>query len=323
LFSAALLLPWCASDPARAAEPDINTQIVDALNKVYGKHPGFRANHAKGIVVEGTFTPGPDGAALSTSPLFRSGTSLPVTVRFSDAGGRPDVPDNSAHANPHGMSIKFHLPDRDSDIVVNALKFFPVATPEDFRDLQLGIASSPPGGPPSSQLQEFLKSHPRVKQAGATLSNPASFAEEQYHGINAFIFVDDKGRRQPFRYILSPSKVVYLDSAAAAAKPPNHLLDELRQRIASAPVIFRLRAQLAAPGDQTHDATLPWPENRKIVGLGVLTLTRASADSDAEQKKLLFLPGRLTEGIEASDDPLIRARDAAYAISFGRRSTPP
>jgi catalase len=38
---------------------------------------------------------------------------------------------------------------------------------------------------------------------------------------------------------------------------------------------------------------------------------------------LLFIPGRLTDGIEPSDDPLIAARDGAYAVSFGRRVATP
>jgi len=105
------------------------------------------------------------------------------------------------------MSIKFHLPDGvDSDIVVNSLKFFTVATPEDFRDLQLANATSPPGAPRSAELEAFLKSHPSVGKANATLGTPASFADEQFFGIDAFIFIDKSGRRQPFRYIIAPSK---------------------------------------------------------------------------------------------------------------------
>jgi catalase len=38
---------------ARADDQPIETQVVDALNKAFGAHPGFRANHAKGLVVEG------------------------------------------------------------------------------------------------------------------------------------------------------------------------------------------------------------------------------------------------------------------------------
>lgn len=87
----------------------VAVQIVDALNKNFGAHPGYRANHAKGIVVEGSFKASPEAATVSTSTLF-TGAKFPVTVRFSDAGGLPDVHDAAPAANPHGMAIKFHLP---------------------------------------------------------------------------------------------------------------------------------------------------------------------------------------------------------------------
>src|SRR5215468_11180525 len=77
------------------ADDSLAVQIVDAMNKIYGTHPGFRANHAKGIVAEGSFEPAPEAAKLSVSPLFSSG-KIPVTVRFSDGGGLPTVPDLSA-----------------------------------------------------------------------------------------------------------------------------------------------------------------------------------------------------------------------------------
>ncbi|GAH52043.1 unnamed protein product, partial [marine sediment metagenome] len=99
------------------------------------------------------------------SPIY-AGATLPVTARFSDAGGLPDLHDAAPEANPHGIAIKFHLPNGvDSDIVANSFKFFPVATPEDFRDLQLAAASSAPGAPKSAQLDAFLKAHPSVGKA--------------------------------------------------------------------------------------------------------------------------------------------------------------
>ena len=56
---------------------------------------------------------------------------------------------------------------------------------------------------------------------------------------------------------------------------------------------------------------------------GTVTIRKIAADSDGLQKKLLFTPGRLTVGIEPSDDPLITARDGSYAESFKRRSAHP
>ena len=83
---------------------------------------------------------------------------------------------------------------------------------------------------------------------------------------------------------------------------------------------FHLKAQLAAAGDGTNDATKSWPEDRKLVDLGVITIDKMVADSAEAEKALLFLPGAVTDGIELSDDPLLEVRDGAYAKSFSRRN---
>ena len=54
----------------------------------------------------------------------------------------------------------------------------------------------------------------------------------------------------------------------------------------------------------------------------MLTLNKVVPNSLEAEKKLLFMPTSLTDGIELSDDPLPSARAAAYAVSFGRRSQP-
>jgi catalase len=80
----------------------LRSNLSPAMHKVFGVHPGFRANHAKGIVVEGSFKASPEAAALSRTVLF-NGNSIPATMRFSDATGVPNVPDGADVANPHGM----------------------------------------------------------------------------------------------------------------------------------------------------------------------------------------------------------------------------
>lgn len=318
LAVAALALLACAG-AARAAETATPTQIVDALNKVFGSHPGFRANHAKGVVATGSFTPAADATGLSRAVLFTSGT-IPVTVRFSDSTGLPTIPDGIGDANPHGLAIKFHLPGgHDMDIVINSLKFFPVATGAEFRDLLLAVAASPADAPKPTALQTFIAAHPAVPAAFASTSTPDSFAHEVYYGVDAFVFVAKDDTRRAFRIQATPDQVVHLDPAEAAKQPPDFLVDELPARLASGPVSFHLRAQLAGPGDPTSDPTKPWPDDRPIVDLGTLTLDKAAPDSLQAQKKLLFLPTNLTDGIVVSDDPLIGARSGAYAVSFSRR----
>jgi catalase len=86
-----------------------------------------------------------------------------VTVRFSDSTGIPNLPDGSALANPHGMAIKFHVPDGgETDMVINSLKFFPVSSGADFRDMLLAVAESPPGAPKRTKLEQFAASNKRT-----------------------------------------------------------------------------------------------------------------------------------------------------------------
>jgi catalase len=300
------------------AAPEV--QAVDALNKAFGQHPGFRPNHAKGIVAEGHFIASPEAAQLSRATLF-NGATIPVTVRFSDSTGLPNLPDGSSLANPHGLAIKYHLPDcSDTDMVTNSLKFFLFATGEDFRDFFLAIAASPPEAPKPTKLDQFIAAHPRIPAALATIATPDSFADEAYNGLDAFIFVNKAGQKQAVRYQIVPEHLVHITKEEADKQAPNFLMDELPARLAKGPVVFHVKAQLAAPDDQTKDPTMPWPDDRKIVDLGTLTIDKAVPDSAAAEKPLLFLPGQLTDGIEQSDDPLVDFRDGAYAESFSRRN---
>ncbi len=311
-----------ACGAALADDPPVTTQVVDLANKLNGVHPGFRAFHAKGVVVEGSFKASPEASRLSRATLF-DGHPVPVTVRFSDGNGMPNAADGSPAANPHGMAIKYHLPGgTDTDMVTNSLKFFPAGTAEDFRDLLQAIIASPPDAPKPTKLEQFFASHPNAPKAFATAATPDSYADEEYHGINAFILVNKAGQRQAVRYLLVPEELVHLTPEEAAKEPADFLSDELSQRIARKVVVFHLRAQLAEPGDQTKDGSQPWPDDRQVVELGVLALNKAVPNSLEAEKKLLFMPTSLTAGIELSDDPLPRARAAAYAVSFARRSQP-
>jgi len=318
--SLACALFLVASAAATADDAPVTAQIVDLAIKINGAHPGFRPFHAKGVVVEGHFKASAEAAQLSRATLF-SGTTIPVTARFSDGSGMPNDADGSPGANPHGLAIKFHLPGgADTDMVTNSLKFFLVGTGEDFRDFLMAIVDSPPDAAKPTKLDQFFASHPNAPKALGSASTPDSYADEQYQGINAFILVSKSGQRQAVRYQIVPERLVHLAPEEAAKRPADFLVAELTQRMGQKPVVFHLKAQLAAAGDQTNDASKPWPDDRRVVDLGVLTLDKLVANSLDAQKKLLFIPTNLTDGIELSDDPLPVVRAGAYAISFARRS---
>ena len=179
---AAALFGAAAAFADEAPTPEVGA--VDALQALFGKHPGFRANHAKGVVLEGTFTPTAEAAALSKAALF-AGPATAV-VRFSIAGGNPDVADNDP-GNPHGMAVQFTAADKSEvDMATLSTKTFPVATAADFRDFFLAIGATKPNSPKPTPIGKFLGEHPAafawVKAMPAT---PASFASETYYGLDA------------------------------------------------------------------------------------------------------------------------------------------
>ena len=60
---------------------------------------------------------------------------------------------------------------------------------------------------------------------------PDSYADEQYYGIDAFVFINAAGQRQAFRYIIAPERIVHLSKEEAAKQLPDYLIDELAQRL--------------------------------------------------------------------------------------------
>jgi catalase len=300
-------------------EKPLPAQLVDALNKVAGgPHMGFRANHAKGVMVTGTFTPSPQAKTLSKAPHFQK--AVPVTVRFSNGTGVPNLPDADPNASPHGMATRFMLPGgQTTDIVAISANSFPVATPEDFLGLLKAAGASGPDAPKPTPIEKFLSTHPAAMKFVTTpRPAPDSFGTLAFFGVNAFKFTNAKGESRFIRYQILP--VAGAHSQPADAKlAPNYLMEELPGRVAKGPVKFKLMAQIANEGDNTSDPTMVWPDTNKVVELGVITLNKTVVDQVAEQKKILYNPVALPAGIEPSADPVLAMRFPAYAVSYGQR----
>jgi catalase len=62
-----------------------------------------------------------------------------------------------------------------------------------------------------------------------------------------------------------------------------------------------------------------WPDSRKTVTVGRLVLDQVEPGSGGACERVVFDPTVLPRGIAPSDDPVLRARSAAYAVSAGRR----
>jgi catalase len=328
VLCAALAGPPLATRAAEAAPAaDDSTPLpvafVETFNKLAGgEHAGYRANHAKGILVTGTFTPAKGAATLSKAPHFAA--AVPVIVRFSDPSGVPNIPDGDPHASPHGIAIRFDLPGgANADMVCLSADRFPVSTPEDFLAMLQAIAASGKDAAKPTPIEKFFGAHPlAAKWATTPRPAPVSFATLAFHGINAFKFTNAAGTTRYGRYDIVPDAGVQSLSEAQAAKAdPDYLMKELPERLARGPVAFHIYAQLADAGDAVNDATIAWPAERQRVELGTLRLKAVVADQASAQKNLLYFnPLALPAGIDASEDPILLARPPAYGVSFGKRT---
>ncbi len=301
---------------------ELYEHLVDALNAIFGTHAGYRAVHDKGIICEGTFTPAAAAASLSRAPHFQR-DSVPVTFRFSNFAGVPTIPDGDPNASPRGLGIKFHLPGGvDTDIVAHSYNGFPVGTAEEFLGFLQALAASGPTVPKPTPIEAFLGTHPRAL-AFATTPKPApvSFATESYYGVHAFRFINREGLSQYARYQIHPAESeAHLGDAEAAQQPMNFLFDELHERLSHGPAELRLVAQLAGAGDRIDDGSISWSDDRPQLELGSIRVIKHIENSEAVQRRLIFDPTRLADGIELSNDPLLLARSAIYSIAYKRRN---
>ena len=99
-----------------------------------------------------------------------------------------------------------------------------------------------------------------------------------------------------------------------------YLQTDIRERLDRGPVPFRLYARLAEEGDPIDDPTQPWPEERERVELGTIELSGLDTTRERDGDVLVFDPTRVTDGIELSDDAILRFRPDAYAVSVFRRT---
>jgi catalase len=304
---------------------DLAGKLLGVLDKLSeGVHPGFRPVHAKGVMFSGTFVPSPDAAGLTRAP-HASRPSTPVTVRFSAASGIPTIADNASEgSSPQGMAIRFHLAEHvHTDIVAHSFNGFPARDGEEMLEFFEAIAASGPGAPTPPPIVAFLASHPAAKAfVEAPKPIPSSVARQPYFAVNAFKFTNAGGQSRFGRFRLIPDAGTnFLTPDQARSKTADFLVAEMSQRLSKGPVIFHVLVQLADDGEDVTDATVIWPETRKLVVFGTVTLNERVDELAPERRKMIFDPVPKVDGIDPSGDPLIEVRSDVYLLSGRRRRT--
>jgi len=295
-------------------------QAVDAINERFGRHPGCRALHAKGTLLAGTFTATPEAARLTRAGHMQ-GEPVRATVRFSNGAGDPDEPDYGADVR--GMATKLYLADDTrTDIVAQTSPRFVGRTPDAFIEF---VKAAEPGVQAAWRLPWFLARHrealPGLRTAAAAVKPPASYATMRYYAIHAFRWVDADGGARHVRYRWVPEAGVQtLSGKEAKERGREYLQYEIRTRVERGPVRFTLELQLVPDGTDVDDPTQPWLDDAETLAGGTLELTGPETGRETGGDVLVFDPTRVVDGIELTNDPVLRFRADAYAESIERRS---
>lgn len=295
--------------------------LLQQFDQIFGLHPGYRPAHAKGLMLTGTFRSAAGARSLTRAPhVLRE--SVPVTARFSNSTGLPEIPDSAPDANPRGLAIRFNLAEHvHTDIVSHSANGFPTRDGYEFLEFLRAAAASGPDVPSPKPIEQFLGSHPAALAfVQAPKPFPSSLARESYYAVTAFAFTNEAGQTRFGRYrILPEDGNDFLSTEQAAQIGPNYHYDELAARVQKQPIRFRIVVQVADPSDTTDNATVAWPENREQIDFGTVKLTQVLPDSVAQQQRIIFDPIPRVDGIEPSADPLLELRAAIYLISGRRR----
>jgi catalase len=291
------------------------TEVVDAINAVSGAHDGARAAHAKGTLMAATFTGLPGAASLTRAAHF-DGSPRRATVRFSNGGGDPNVPDYAREAR--GVALKVYVDDDvRTDMVGLTLPCFFVRTVEDFHAFTSARAEG------MEAAGAFVAQHPEsvpAIQAALGTPPPASYAACTFNGIHTFRWLNGEARH--VRWRLSPESAAEpLDDEEAKRRGRDYLQEEIASRVGAG---FTLSVAIAEDGDPIDDPTAEWPAERERVDVARLELT--GVEEGREQSPddvLVFDPTRVVDGIEPTDDPILLFRPRAYAVSVNRRTGAP
>lgn len=296
--------------------------MTNAIEAGGPPYPGFRRAHAKGVCVTGVFRSSGQAAALSSARVFRQ-AETPVLGRMSIGGGDPHGAD--AQARVRSMALLLRTDDGQQwRTAMNSFPFFVVATPEGFHAQTLASRPDPATGKPDpARMAAFAERYPEARKFQAWAKSASwsnSWGNTQYNGVNAFRFIAEDGSEHAVRWSMRPHlPFAPLSPEQRKQADADFLAEDLSRRLAQGPLQWDLVLTLAEPGDPVNDPSQPWPENRRQVVAGTLSLTGAEPQATGACRDINYDPLILPTGIRGSDDPILAARSAVYSQSFNRR----
>ena len=152
-----------------------------------------------------------------------------------------------------------------------------------------------------------------------SIATPVSYAEPTYYPIHAYRWIAPDGRESWVRYHLVPLAGED-DRLPERFSGPNALQDEMAARLDRGAVRFRLEVRVAGEGDDPHDPMSVWSDSARVLDAGTIEVVSRDPEREQDGEVVVFDPARVVDGVELSDDPILRFRPGAYSASVDRRT---
>ena len=314
IFGAVTCAALVATLAASAREAMTPNEIVRSFEDTFDVRPEPLLEDRSRICATGEFVGAPAASALSRSAMFTQ-VPVPVIARFSATRGDPN-----SH-NSREMELEFRLPGGTvQHMAMLNTPLFGTSDPATFAQMIVAAKPDPnTGSPDVRKLHALLAAHPGAfahSNFVTAIDAPSSYASSAYFSIHTFRFIDAEGRTRFVRWRFLPQDQPTTMSAEPGWTGQDALEERLIKRLASSPVRWDMIVYLGEPADTTDNPSSPWPQERRHLKVGTLTINQAVPESAAACAKTNFDPLIVADGIAPADDPVLLFRSPTYGLTF-------
>jgi catalase len=291
-----------------------------------------RVVHARGAGAHGVFEGYGTASSVSMAGVFEKGRQTPVFVRFSTVLGSRGSADTVR--DTRGFATKFYTDEGNWDLVANNIPVFFIQDGIKFPDVIHAGKPHPDREIPQAQsahdtFWDFVSLHTEAQHH--TMWNmsdrgiPRSYRMMEGFGVHTFRCVNAEGETALVKFHWKPKlgvhSLTWEEAQMIGGIDPDFHRRDLYDAIESGAFpewelgiqVFPDTPDEMFAGIDLLDPTKLVPEElAEVQPIGRLTLNANPTNFFAEVEQVAFHTGHLVPGIDATNDPLLQARNFSY-----------
>lgn len=291
-----------------------------------------RVVHARGAGAHGVFEGYGTASSVSMAGVFDKGRQTPVFVRFSTVLGSRGSADTVR--DTRGFATKFYTDEGNWDLVANNIPVFFIQDGIKFPDVIHAGKPHPDREIPQAQsahdtFWDFVSLHTEAQHH--TIWNmsdrgiPRSYRMMEGFGVHTFRCVNAEGATALVKFHWKPKlgvhSLTWEEAQMIGGIDPDFHRRDLYDAIESGAFpewelgiqVFPDTPDETFAGIDLLDPTKLVPEElAEVQPIGRLTLNANPTNFFAEVEQIAFHTGHLVPGIDATNDPLLQARNFSY-----------